>query len=214
MKENKLKNVLSILFFVLSLIVLVGGLVFIILGSLGVKETPQNLSVQTIDGKYYLTTEHQEKYSYYFKIEQKTGDDYGIVIYAHSDTNVLDLSAQPISLNAGNKFRFSVCYDAGNNTYGKFCEPIEWVVTYPLASVDVNSVTFEEGLLTWEGVNYADYYIVQLFDVNDLIENYQINQTSLDLSDLTSGSYTIFIKACSNSYYTASISDSFAFQVN
>ena len=180
----------------LAFIAIIVGVCFVFFGNKAVKDSPESIFVNNFDGDYYLTAQANPNYEYNFKLEQLIDDDYILVDSVRNKTNSIKLSDQKINLIAGNKFRFSVCYMTENGESGSYCQSITWTATRKLAKVDENSFVFDEGVLSWNQVLFAESYKIMIVNAsNGEVSNRISNENSVVLTSLTEGSYTVFVMA-------------------
>ena len=83
-----------------------------------------------------------------------------------------------------------------NGESGIYCQAITWTATRKLAKVDENSFVFDEGVLSWDQVLFAESYKIMIVNAsNGAVSNKISNENSVVLTNLTEGSYTVFVMA-------------------
>ncbi len=189
-------------------VAIVAGACFVFFGNDEIKVVPNSLSVEKIDGKFYLVAEYNANYQYRFSIEKKIDNAYYLVDNVKNDTNSLNLSEQNITINAGDQYRFSVCYTTKNDLDGKKSQSIQWQPTWSLNAVDKNSIEIDENnIMTWNSVYLANSYELVIIDDFGGSNRQIVNEAEFNLSPLRTGHYNIYIRAMNseNQYLTESI---------
>lgn len=198
------KRVLSFSAMVLAAVAIIVGLCFVFLGNKSIKEVPNSLSMQQVDGDFYVVAEYNSQYWYKFRIEQVIEGEYILIDIVHTDKNVLNLSEQNLNVVAGQVYRFSVCYSTENGG-GKagFSQGLDWQATLTLGTIDYDNVLFdgETEVLTWNKIYNADNYELRFIDSDGEAVVFNSADNSLNLSDLDVGKYQCFVVAKSENEF-------------
>lgn len=183
------------------------GFCCVFLGNKAVKGVPQSLYVDNIDGNYFLITDFSGEYNYRFRLEHLIDEEYFTVAEVDSKTNMLNLSEQNLGINAGDNYRFSVCYILENEK-GAYSQTMEWQPSLVLSEVDYSLVQFEEKseLLSWKNVYFADEYIVRLVDQKGVMKEFKTQTNYLSLENISVGLYKVYIMATSRNTFISSSS--------
>jgi len=161
---------------------------------------PSSLSVESLDGNYFLVAEQNSNYEYRFKIEQFLEGEYYSLGFVDSKTNALNLSEQNINIIPGAKYRFSVCYaKASKKATGKVVKSVEWSPSWVLDTVDYSNVVLsEQQILSWRAVYLAERYEVRVVDKDGNAQILNASTNSIDLSAFSVGNFKVFIVAKSS----------------
>lgn len=194
----------------LAVAVIITGFCFVFFGNKVIKEIPKTLTVQKYDDEFYLVTDYSGEFGYQFKLEQFIGNGYVTLGTVESQTNALNLSRQNLDIEAGQRYRFSVCFTtengAGNSAYS---EALIWTPVLTLMTVDYSTVNFdlEHETLTWRSVYLAEDYAVRFVDKNGTTVERTATTNSLNTSSVEAGDYKVFVIAKSTN---SSMKDSYA----
>ena len=177
-----------------------------------IKETPENVEVQVVDGEYYVITDFNAQYDYRFIIEQNIDGEYVEVSIVLEEHNMTNLSKNTdIILNAGNVFRIKVAYVGENGRNGNFSDYYDWTVVLPL---DTAVPTFENNVLSWNNVlNATSYSLKVIYPTGQIQDITNLQTTSFDFSTFDAGDYKVYVTANGNEYFTPSTSLIFEFSV-
>lgn len=184
---------------VLALVAITIGLCFVFLGNPVIKDVPNDLYVERIDGNFYLVTEYNAQYKYKFKLETQVDGEFLTVSVVESQTNCLNLSNQNLSIVAGNDYRFSACFvSSDGNKDGEYSQELQWKPSWALDEVEDVSFNNKTGVLSWREVYLADAYEVRLVSFDGVQKVFPCNTNTVDLSDMPAGVYKVFVVAKSN----------------
>ena len=178
---------------------IIGGIVFVYFGNQGVDATPQSLEVQKIDGDYCLVAQYNPKYAYRFVIEQKLGDSYCKISQVDSENNIIVLKGKNLNAVPGNSYRFTASYLAENNVEGAKSNAIMWTVPEENFVVDYSHVELTNTTLTWNQVDFATGYIINLVDEDLQVTSLTSETNSLDVSSALAGNYRVYVAPTNNS---------------
>jgi hypothetical protein len=192
---------------VVAVAAVVAGFCFVFLGNRKIVSAPSTLEVRQFDGKHYLLTEYNGKYSYQFKIEQQIDGDYLLIKQVNTNTNSVCLEDYDINLDADKTFRFSARYiNENGGGGGQFCDYLLWSPTQSVESVEADSFVFENDCLSWDAVMGASKYNVVVVS-EDLTESkISCDKPSCSLSEFAVGKYNVFVTAVSSSGESAHVS--------
>lgn len=161
---------------------------------------PNSLSVEKVDGSYFLVAEQNSNFDYRFKLEQFIDGEYYSIGFVDSKTNSIDLMQQRLNIIAGEKYRFSAYYAKNShNAVGKVFKTIEWSPNWVLDSIDYSKVVLSDALvLSWKAVYMADGYDVRIVDEDGHVQTLETDTNSVLLSDFSVGNFRVYIIAKSS----------------
>jgi len=188
-----------------ALAAIIVGLCFVFFGNKTIKNAPNSLEVQKIEGEYCLVSEFNPEYHYQFKLEQYIEDEYFTVGLVNSPVNVIKLEDNNLNIIAGGKYRFSVRYvNENGGGKGKFSKPLVWSPSWSLDGVNYDTMTFEKDTLVWDKVLQAEKYVVIVVDENDEKSEIFCFENECDLTSLKAGRYMVFVIAGSSDEFVNS----------
>lgn len=185
-----------------AFVAIIVGVCFVFFGNKAVYGTPESIFVEKYDGEYFVVAKAKEDYLYDFKIEQLINEKYVKISEVKNNVNTLKISEQNLTLTPGNKFRFSACYVSETGQKGEFSREVEWVVVKTLNDVDFESFEFDDGILTWDEVLFAQNYDITLINAGTgIVENLSSDTNFVDLSSKSAGNYTVYVCATNDSEF-------------
>lgn len=190
-KKLTKKQIITIIVSIVISLLAMGGIITAFILNYNVS-TPDKVSVYDDGKNVYVKAEMNDNYSFYnFKFTQEGQDD----IIIETENNVLTLEfLESEGIVVGQEYQISVKYiseNDGNDT--DYSEPITWMV-YKIIQAPI--LSYEEGFLKWEAVEFADYYKVFY---NGTIQNeITTTETSLDLQTIEGGKFEFVVVAYSN----------------
>lgn len=190
-KKLTKKQIITIIVSIVISLLAMGGIITAFILNYNVS-TPSKVSVYDDGKNVYVKAEMNDNYSFYnFKFTQEGQDD----IIIETENNVLTLEfLESEGIVVGQEYQISVKYiseNDGNDT--DYSEPITWMV-YKIIQAPI--LSYEEGFLKWEAVEFADYYKVFY---NGTIQNeITTTETSLDLQTIEGGRFEFVVVAYSN----------------
>jgi len=200
--EMTMKKWINVGAIVVAFVAIVVGLCLYFFGNKPVEGIPRMPKIEQIDKDYYLVADFNSQYNYKFKLEQMIEGEYVVVDNVVTEVNSINLSKHQIGVEAGNQYRFSVCYvrenGSGNEEYSPY---LNWQPSWKLDVVQ--KVAYEQELLklSWQEVFQANSYTVCLIDEIGNQIKFDTNLTYFDASDLKVGSYFAYILANSENEY-------------
>lgn len=201
------KQILLWVFVALASVAIILGFCFVFLGNDIIENAPGKTQVQNVDGDFYLVTEYSGEYGYQFKLEQLIDDEYVVVDYVDSDTNMINLSEQKLNILAGEQYRFSACYTTENGSGNSaFSEALVWQPSWNLDTIVYDSVLVdtEKNLVSWQEIYLADSYRLKFLDTDGEIFEATTASTSFSLNDVPAGKFTLYIFAESDNDFLLS----------
>ena len=190
-KKLTKKQIITIIVSIVISLLAMGGIITAFILNYNVS-TPDKVSVYDDGKNVYVKAEMNDNYSFYnFKFTQEGQDD----IIIETENNVLTLEfLESEGIVVGQEYQISVKYiseNDGNDT--DYSEPITWMV-YKIIQAPI--LSYEEGFLKWEAVEFADYYKVFY---NGTIQNeITTTETSIDLQTIEGGKFEFVVVAYSN----------------
>lgn len=196
--EMAIKKWFILSFLTVTIIAIVTGLCFFYFGNQDVKGHAPVLSVKEIEGDPCLIAEYNDSYAYRFKLEQEIDGKFETLGEIESKTNTLNLTEQTITFLPGLKYRFSVCYATETN-FGKYGQSVIWT-SGDLSKV--KNIKCENNSLSWSEVAFAEGYVLNFVEFEgDFVEE-KVTTPNFDLSILTAGDYTLYIRAYLEDIYS------------
>lgn len=208
---KKTKLIVFISLIAVAILAVIAGVVVFYLASPDIKEVPQNLRVEQVDGDYYLTADYQDDFGYYFVIEQNINGEYIEIDVVESEINTINLSKNAnILLNAGSEFRFMVAFQNENKSLGSFSNFAFWTVT---GSLDKPVVSFENNILSWSSILNAYNYTLKITYPDTATKDIEVFDTVFDMNQFEKGIYQIYVVANPNGNFYSSTSNLITVQV-
>ena len=198
MEEKNIKSIekKKLWLIILGSVLFVGVIVGIVLAFLFANNCDMPNKVEQKDNVYFYVDANNNYKGYRFKFENENQ-----TLVFDSQSNIIYIDDLE-GLIAGSKYQVSACYlsdsDSANSEYS---EPITWTCYLRL---DTPVLFIERDEISWQEVENASYYKVQIISSNGTIFK-QTQFASFDLNDIAGGQYEIFVSAVSNqSYYIES----------
>ena len=192
---------LTLSFVAVAVVAMIASLCFLFLGNEVIDVVPKGLNVENVEGEYILVADYNSQYRYQFKIEQLIDGKFSLVSTVNSVDNAISLSKEPVSVIAGEKYRFSVCYATENGAgNGDFSQAIEWCPEWHLQTINYAKVKFdkETAVLSWDRVHLAESYVVNFVDLNGNVKTKISYENNVNVSAYDVGVYKAFIVAKSS----------------
>ena len=154
---------------------------------------PGQVNIVKLDKTYFSVNSNNNYRGYQF-VFASNGEE----LVFESEDNVIILEDLE-GLHAGTTYQIRACYlgetESANSDYS---QAVSWTcylrLETPVLSYD------DSGLLSWNAVENADYYNLQIISGAQTF-NLNVTETSYDLNNIDGGQLKIFLSARSNSQY-------------
>ena len=183
-----------------AVVAVVVALCLVFLGNKIVDATPSSVSVEEIDGNFYLITDYNAEFSYQFKVEQQLDGQYVTLKTVDSDKNICNLSSSGVDVVAGENYRFSARFVTENGAgNGEFCSPVQWMATWNLSEVDYSTLVFDEEneTLSWDAIYQADSYRVLFVNGSGDVLTIDTQTNSCSVSSVPVGKFQVYVQGVS-----------------
>lgn len=152
--------------------------------------------VFSYDHQVFVKTDVKEdQRTYRFKFETN-----GQVVEINSDSNVLEITQNLLDdeIHLGVAYDVSVCLvEPSGILAGEYGKAKAFTPSLRLKAPQVSLSSEDNKTLSWQAVNYADYYTVCYYD-GSLLEKFVVSTTQFDVSLLMGGDREIFVTSHSN----------------
>lgn len=154
------------------------------------------VEIKSYDRQVFVKTKVEEdQRTYRFKF---TANGKSVVI--SSESNMLEITQALLDdkLHLGTTYDVQVCYvDPSGILAGDYGKATSFTPTLRLAN-PVITLSEEDGkTISWQSVEYADFYNVCYYD-GSMLEKIKTTQTSFDLSAIKGGQRQVFVTSASN----------------
>lgn len=154
------------------------------------------VEIKSYDRQVFVKTKVEEdQRTYRFKF---TANGKSVVI--SSESNMLEITQDLLDdkLHLGTTYDVQVCYvDPSGILAGDYGKATSFTPTLRLANTSI-ALNDEDGkTISWQSVEYADFYNVCYYD-GSMLEKIKTTQTSFDLSAIKGGQRQVFVTSVSN----------------
>lgn len=202
----KTRKIAILSFCAVAVVATIIGLCFLFFGNKTIKDVPEFVSVEEIDGEIFVVTQYNGEYNYQFKLEQMMQGDYVTIKTVNSKVNTIKLSDNDIEVVFGETYRFSACYATENGAgNGAYRESEPWEAKTKLRDrIDYSAVEIDDvnKVITWSKVSEADAYLLRFVSATGEVLDESTEELRFSYEELPVGEYTLYIIAGS---YNSSI---------